>query len=117
MNPYLNKENNPYIKIDVFISKWTTIGAIIDTGFAGGISLPKKYLRFFNNRIPLTIQRFVLADGSTKLYPIYEANVRYKGKVKSVYLVFSGEQALVGIEFLTGFKFVLDLKKFSVSLE
>ena len=117
MNPYLNKEKSPCLKIDVFISSWITLDAIIDTGFAGGISLPKKYQKFFKNKTPLTVQRFLLADGSTKLFPIFEIKIKYKGKVKFLYLVFSGDEALVGIEFLLGFKFVLDLKKFEVSLE
>ncbi len=117
MNPYLNKENTPYLKIDVFVSSWITLDAIIDTGFAGGISLPKKYRSFFKNKTPLTIQRFLLADGSTKLYLIFDIKVKYKDKVKFLYLVISGDEALVGIEFLLGFSFILDLKRFRVALD
>ncbi|OGK25132.1 hypothetical protein A3A46_02320 [Candidatus Roizmanbacteria bacterium RIFCSPLOWO2_01_FULL_37_13] len=118
MNPYLDKGNNPHVEVKVFLSKWTLIDCYLDTGFSGGISLPNKYRNLFLSRKPLSFQRFLLADGSIKQYPIYETKVKYKNKEKPIIIFFSpNKDALVGIEFLLGFKFVLDLKKFKVSLE
>ena len=118
MNPYLDIEQNPHVKINIYLSSWITVDCFIDTGFAGGISLPKHYQKFFQFKKPITFQRFILADGSTKLYPIYETKVKYKNKEKIILIFFSsGKESLVGIEFLLGFKFILDLKKFSVTLE
>lgn len=117
MNPYLDKEQNPHVKIAIYLSSWFTIDCFIDTGFAGGISLPMQYQNLFKARKPITFQRFLLADGSTKLYPIFETKVKYKDKERTITIFFSGKEALVGIDFLRGLQFVLDLKKFKVSLE
>lgn len=118
MNPYLDNERSPRVKIDIYLSRWISVDCFVDTGFAGGISLPNHYQSFFRARKPVLTQRFILADGSAKLYQIYETKVKYKDKEKSILIFFSsGKEALVGIEFLTGFKFILDLKKFLVFLE
>ena len=116
MNPYLDRERSPHIKVEIFLFSWIDFDCIIDTGFAGGISIPKHFQNYFKSRQPLTFQRFILADGSTRLHPLYETKVKFKNKEKTIFIVFSGKEALVGIEFLLGFRFVLDLKKFLVIL-
>lgn len=117
MNPYLDEDRYPRIKVDVYLSSWTLVDCFIDTGFAGGISLPKHFQNYFKLRKPITYLEFMLADGSTKFYPIYEIRLRYKHKQKTIPTLLSGKEALVGLEFLLGFKFVLDLKKLQVTLE
>lgn len=49
---------------------------------------------------------------------VYKVKVRYEKIEKVISLMFTkGNDALIGIEFLTGFKFTLDLKKFAISLD
>lgn len=117
MNPYLDNERSPHIKVDIYLSSWINVDCFIDTGFAGGISLPIHYQNLFKSRKPVTYLEFKLADGSTRFNSVYKTKIRYKNKQKDIFLVFSGDDALIGIEFLLGFKFILDLKKFRVSLE
>jgi predicted aspartyl protease len=118
MNPYLDIEGNPHIKVNIYLSSWIAIDCYIDTGFAGGILIPERYQINFSVKIPNSFQRFQLADGSIKSYPIYRVKVKYKKKEKIVPLLFSsGKEGLVGIEFLLGFKLILDLKKFRIELD
>lgn len=115
MNPYLTPERHPRIKIKVLLSVLTEINFLIDTGFSGGVSLPENLKP---KDKPFGYQEYELADGSRLVFDLYEAKVIYKGISKVVTAIFSkSEDALIGIEFLEGFKFTLDLKNFEISLD
>lgn len=63
-------------------------------------------------------QEYELADGSRVVFDLYEAKVTYSGVSKLITAIFSkSDDALIGIEFLEGFRFMLDLKLFKTSLE
>lgn len=117
MNPYLDPQNNPYLKIEVLLSSWKTVDCLIDTGFSGGIALPKNFLVGFKER-PLVYQEYELADGSFTTFAVYQTRARFKSISRELTLFFTkSNEGLLGIEFLTGFRLVLDLKKFFVTLE
>lgn len=117
MNPYLDIDKNPRVSLIVKDLKSLPLDAFIDTGFTGGIAIPIKLKHYFQVR-PGLIQRFILADGSVMTVQLFEFMVNYKNNNKLVSGFFtSGKDALVGIEFLKGFKFILDLKKFTISLD
>ena len=117
MNPYLNPQNQPHLKLEVLLSGWTTVDCLIDTGFSGGIALPETYLSGIKQS-PAVYQEFELADGSYTTFAVYQTKVRFGKIVKDSTLFFTkSSEGLVGIEFLTGFKLTLDLKKKAISLE
>lgn len=117
MNPYLDSQNNPRLKIEVLLTSWITTDCLIGTGFSGGIALPENFLASFKQK-PVVYQEYELADGSFTTFAVYKTKVRYKNIVKEITLFFTkSSEGLVGIEFLTGFKLVVDLKKLLVKLE
>lgn len=117
VNPYLAANKQPRLKVKIYLSSWQEVDCLIDTGFSGGIALPESFQSKIKKE-PLGFQEYELADGSRVIFALYEAKIRYKKKLKITNLLFTkSEDALVGIEFLSGFKFVLDLKKFSIIIE
>ena len=117
MNPYLDIQKNPHIQVKVDGKESFVIDCFIDTGFTGGIILPTKYKNYFQDK-PNFMQRFILADGSLMPVGLYKIRVGYKNINKVVSGFFTkSKEALIGIEFLTGLRFILDLKKFTVSLD
>ena len=116
MNPYLDAQNNPHLKLEVFISSWVAVDCLIDSGFSGGIALPISLHSAFRQK-PVAYQEYELADGSFTTFSIYKARVRFKNVNKEITLLFTkSKEGLVGIEFLIGFRLVLDLKKFQIEL-
>ncbi|EKD57422.1 MAG: hypothetical protein ACD_57C00308G0006 [uncultured bacterium] len=117
MNPYLDSQNGARIKIQVYLNSWMGADCLIDTGFSGGLSLPETFLSNFKQK-PVGYQVYELADGSDTVFSIYKVKIRYKKIVKNITLFFTkSTDSLVGIEFLKGCKFILDLKKFQTNLE
>jgi len=103
MNPYLDVQNNPHLKVKIFLSSWTQADCLIDTGFSGGIALPASLLTDFKQE-PIAYQDYELADGSFKSFSIYKARARFEGVNKEITLFFTkSKEGLIGIEFLTGF--------------
>ena len=90
---------------------------MIDTGFSGGITLPQKFAEHFKEK-PIMYHEFELADGSRRKYPIYKLKLSFNHERKEVNLSFTeSKESFVGIEFLLGFRFILDLKRFHVTLD
>ncbi|OGK09190.1 hypothetical protein A2767_06585 [Candidatus Roizmanbacteria bacterium RIFCSPHIGHO2_01_FULL_35_10] len=118
MNLYIDKKNHPHIKLTVFLSsKPLIVDCYVDTGFSGGISLPADLHSHFKQDA-YTIQDFEIGDGSTFSSDVYKIKVQYGQTSKYLTLIFTpSPDILVGIEFLTGFKFTLDLKNFKIQLE
>lgn len=117
MNPYLDIQKNPHTKIIVNGNKPILIDCYIDTGFSGGIAIPVIYRNNFVSK-PKSLQRFVLADGSMMPVELFKIEVKYKNIKKLISGIFTqGKDALVGVDFLKGFKLILDLRKFTISLD
>jgi|SRR3989344_8985289 len=117
MDLYLDSKNHPHIKFKVLLNRWILVNCLIDTGFTGGLTLPEVYLKDSKQK-PVSHQDFELADGSIENFPVYSSRVRYKNTVKNISLSFSKtSEAIVGLEFLLGYKLVLDLKRFLVTLD
>lgn len=114
MNPYLTPQKHPRLKAKISLSTKEKIDFLIDTGFSGGISLP---IKLKPKTRPISYQEYELADGSRKVFDIFESEITYNGISKVVTVIFNEkEDSLIGIEFLDGFKFILDLKNYKTSL-
>lgn len=117
MNPYLDPQNNPHIIIKVKLSSWHTVDCLIDTGFTGGIVLPDSFLKGLKEK-PVAYQEYELADGSFATFAVYQTKVKFKKVSKELSLFFTkSKEGLIGMEFLYGFKLVIDLRKMAMSLE
>ena len=117
MNPYLDTHRNPRLQIKVKLKTWKNIDCVIDTGFSGGIALPKLFNKSLVQK-PLAYQEYELADGTHKTFAVYKFSVKYKHWTKIVTAFFTESQdGLLGIEFLTGFYLHLNLKQMIIELE
>lgn len=89
---------------------------MIDTGFSGGISIPRQLQKELD--FPeIYKSTWELADGSQVESEIYAGEIDTGRGTKKTAVIFSdGREGLVGIEFLRGKKFVLDLKKNEIEL-
>lgn len=117
MNPYLTSQKHPRVNVLVELHSHETIDCLMDTGFSGGISLPLRYRKNFTRKA-IAFQEYELADGSRVTFDLYEITVSYRKTSKMLLAFFTnGDDPLVGIEFLDGFRFILDLKKSLVTLD
>ncbi|MBI3384667.1 hypothetical protein HY030_00555 [Candidatus Gottesmanbacteria bacterium] len=117
MNPYLDEQNNPHIKVEFFAPDRELADCLIDTRFSGGLALPERFHSKFKDP-PIAYQEYELADGSLTTFSIYRCKVKFKAIIKEITLVFTNSsEGLMGREFLNGFKMVLDLKKYQITLE
>jgi len=117
MKVYLGPKSHPYTELVVpGIKRKFKINCLIDTGFAGGLALPLHLKEEF--KFPLIIKRsWKLADGSEIELDVFAGKIEFEGKKKEIAILFvNGEDGIVGIEFLKGLRFVLDLKEGRVEL-
>lgn len=114
---YLSANKHPHAKVEIKNGNiWKTVDCLVDTGFSSGISLPHKYLTQVKTKSKWK-QSFELADGSTVEFDLYKLEVKYGNRVKIISAIFSkSDDALLGIEFLDGLRFLLDLKNNKASL-
>lgn len=115
---YLSSNNHPHAKVKIKFDKtWEDVDCLIDTGFSSGISLPERYLSLIRSPSKWR-QSFELADGSEVEFDLYKLVVRFGNQTKVVSAIFTkGKDALMGIEFLNGLRFLFDLKNYKISLE
>jgi len=111
--------NHPFVKLSVHFPSGDAvdINCLVDTGFSGGLALPKKFQSHFPQD-EFIESRFSLADGSEVGVDTTYTAVEYEGQKKEVAVVFVGDsEALVGIEFLDQMRFCLDLKNHKADLD
>lgn len=119
MKTFLDPRGHAYIRLALpSFNKVIELDFLIDTGFSGGLAIPRNVKDKFN--FPLISRaNWELADGSEIELDVYLAKIKIKGRKNGeISAIFSdGKEGLVGIEFLRGRRFVLDLKRLTVSLE
>lgn len=117
MNVYLTSNNSPRVKVGLRLSsKQRQIDCLIDTGFSSGLALNQSLLRHIH--LPVVArQEFELADSSLVVFDVYLATVEFGGKKRQLQTVFTeSKDNIVGMEFLDGLEFNLNLKSHTVKL-
>lgn len=113
------RDKHPFLQLKLKLPSlgWTPLECIIDTGFSGGLALPKQFRTEFPED-EFIESRYTLADGSEVVVDTTYSTVLYETHKKDIALVFmDGDDNLVGIEFLDQMRFYLDLIDYKVSLE
>ena len=118
MNPYLDEKKNPWIDLTVKLSISTDIKCLIDTGFSGGLALPKYYSHLYEKKRPIGSEVYEFANGEQENFLFYEVRTKYKKRKIDVNLMFIDTKTpLVGIAFLQYLYFCLDISKDIIKLE
>lgn len=117
MSTYLTPQNSPRVKLAIQVnSSWKEIDCLIDTGFSSGLVLNQSFLPKISSPV-VAKQEFELADGSLVTFDMYLVTVNYRQQKKRLLTVFRGSgDNLVGIRFLEGLIFTLNLKKKQITL-
>jgi len=76
---------HPYITLKVLFQKdkWKKVDCLIDTGFSGGLSLPREYQGHFRKQVFIETH-LLLADGSEIAADATYTKIRFNGKEKEV---------------------------------
>ncbi len=78
-----------------------TLDVVIDTGFSGALTLPPAVV----SALGLVLQsqsRAVLADGSVKLFDVFDAEVEWENSWRAILVSVVGTEALAGMRLLAG---------------
>ena len=85
------------------------IEAILDTGFQGDLSLPSEIIRRL--RLASAGELDVrLANGQEITLPSYEGRVLWHGRPRSIIVLESGDEALLGMNLLWRSRVTLDVR-------
>lgn len=97
----IDSENQIRIEIEIQgLYKKVPYGAILDTGFSGGLLLP------LITAVDVGLEKVgggnvVLADGSIKTLPIFLCKVKLGGKINDVSTIVMGNDVLIGMELIS----------------
>ena len=86
------------------------VDAILDTGFTGSLTLPDSLI------VSLGLSRRAssranLADGSSKSFEVYAAQVEWDGLLREVLVSALGGEALLGMRLIDGYELRMEIKQ------
>jgi clan AA aspartic protease len=84
------------------------VHAIVDSGFTSSLTLPATILAALG-LIRQTGGSAILADGTVRQFDIYAAEVSWDGAWRTVAVSAVGNEALIGMRLLAGYKLVIDV--------
>ena len=85
------------------------IEAVVDTGFTGSLTLPPSLVAALRLRWR-KLDRGILADGSECVFDVYEAEVVWDGRRKSVLITKAEATPLVGMTLLNGYQLTMQVR-------
>ena len=85
------------------------IGAVIDTGYTAGLSLPPTLIASLGLRWR-SFGRGILADGSECLFDVYVVHVLWDGKERRVLVDEADTNPLVGMALLSGYELTMEVR-------
>ena len=100
---YVNRNLDPIVAVIVMDDNghsWRQ-EVVVDTGFNGDLTLPASTIREMGLRLYGLIE-VTLADGQTNSYHHYEATVLWEGGERTVQVMESADQFLLGTNLVAG---------------
>ena len=96
----VDSENNVRIEVEVQgLYKTVPYGAVVDTGFTGGLVLPV-FIAVDIGLEKVGASTIILADGSMMTLPTFLCKLKIGSKVSDVVTIIMGSEILVGMEAL-----------------
>jgi clan AA aspartic protease len=97
------RRREPLIRLTIrgFRGRQQEIEAVVDSGYTGWLTLPPAVIAALSLRWR-TFGRGILADGSVSLCDVYQANVVWDGRIRSVFVDEFDATPLVGMALLRG---------------
>lgn len=106
----VNSENDATVRLVILgrNGRAKEIGAVIDTGFSGCLTLPSEIVGQL--RLPwVSRQSGILADGSETFFDVYAATVVWDGKPRVVEVERANTDPLLGMSLLRGHSLRMDV--------
>ena len=85
------------------------VEAIVDTGYTASLTLPTAIVTALDLRWR-SATRFTLADGSERIFDVYEAKVVWDGKVRTILVNETDADPLVGMRLLKGHELKMQVR-------
>lgn len=85
------------------------LDAVIDTGYTGCLTLPRAQIAALG-LCWQTTRRGILADGSERLFHVFEATVRWDRKARQVLVDETESDPLVGMALLSGYELKMQVR-------
>jgi len=103
----IDSQNNVRIEVEIQgLYKSTPYGAIIDTGFSGGLVLPL-VTAVDIGLTKVGASTVTLADGSVLVIPAFLCKVKIGNLVQEATTLLMGSEVLIGMELLTNYRFCM----------
>ncbi|MBU1067647.1 hypothetical protein KKE60_07650, partial [Patescibacteria group bacterium] len=97
----IDSQNNVRVEVEIQgLYKSTPYGAVIDTGFSGGLVLPL-VTAVDIGLTKVGASTVTLADGSVQILPTFLSKVKIGGLTQDATTIIMGSEVLVGMELLT----------------
>jgi clan AA aspartic protease len=106
----VNNEREAIIRLTVLGSgrRTETIAAMVDTGFDGELTLPKRLV----DALQLPLRRrttAILGDGSIIAYALHRATILWDGEPRQIRVAALDGGPLVGMELLAGYRLTMQV--------
>ncbi|MBU0846790.1 hypothetical protein KKH23_06325 [Patescibacteria group bacterium] len=103
----IDSQNNVRVEVEIQgLYKSTPYGAVIDTGFSGGLVLPL-VTAVDIGLTKVGASTVTLADGSVQILPTFLSKVKIGGLTQDATTIIMGSEVLVGMELLTNYRFCM----------
>lgn len=95
----------------------TTIPAVVDTGFSGGVCLSEEYVEHVEMTFEYA-ETYELANGEVIVKDVFRGSILFNGRVQEVDLIFTSSQdSLIGASLLKDHRLIISYPERTVRIE
>ena len=98
-----------WLTVRGFRGRKQEIEAVVDSGYTGWLTLPPTTIAALNLRWR-TFGRGILAEGSVSAFDVYQANVVWDDRVRSVFVDEFAATPLVGMAMMRGYEYKMQVR-------
>ncbi|MEK6407695.1 MAG: hypothetical protein AABN34_12085 [Acidobacteriota bacterium] len=115
---YVNEALEPVVEIGLKRGDpVTTIPAVVDTGFSGGICLSEDYVEHIEMTFEYA-EPYELANGEVIVKDVFRGTIVFDGRVHEVDLIFTASQdSLIGASLLEDYRLIISYPERTVRIE